>query len=398
MMLKLHVITPLFVLFFLQVFSEEARELELDCISLCKQVDSGFAGICCGQEYCDCDSGSDVPLVCPADEVFCDAIGDCVYIFGQECSETDYCCDGDNSTTTTTTTTMKPDKSYAVLITGSETYLKTAELYVPSSGVSCALPPLPDYRYAHSVESSGLLCGGLQGDTALSCLQWSPDTGTWEDVQLTLDDGRSEHVSWSPGTDIGTYLMGGGRSGRTTTLIKHDGTQEPGFDLKYDTWSACAIPDQDSVIVTGGGSSKNTVSVYTVEGWQQDLPPLNTGRFRHACSSYWSDERRIFMVTGGWETSFSDLDSTEVFDSALGSWAASGAKLPRPMSGLRATNINDRVLIFGGHCDSDYDFFDDILEYNPEEDSMVPVGQMTEARSKHAISVVQAQDFTNWCQ
>ena len=44
MMLKW--ITTLCVLFVLQVFSEEAKEL--DCASLCEQVDSGYAGICCG--------------------------------------------------------------------------------------------------------------------------------------------------------------------------------------------------------------------------------------------------------------------------------------------------------------------------------------------------------------
>ena len=52
----------------------------------------------------------------------------------------------------------------------------------------------------------------------------------------------------------------------------------------------------------------------------------------------------MFLVTGG---GGSRLDSTETYDPMMGSWAASGAKLPRPMSGLRAANINDRVLIFG---------------------------------------------------
>ena len=28
-----------------------------------------------GHEYCDCDSGSDLPLMCPPEELFCDAIG-----------------------------------------------------------------------------------------------------------------------------------------------------------------------------------------------------------------------------------------------------------------------------------------------------------------------------------
>ena len=125
---------------------------------------------------------------------------------------------------------MFPD---AVLITGSfYSPEDTAELYQPASGVSCALPLLPDARSSHTVESSGLLCGGFY--TIDTCLQWSPDTGTWEDLQLTLDVGRAYHVSWTPDTEVGTYLMGG-YNGMTATLIKPDRTQEPVFDLKYDT-------------------------------------------------------------------------------------------------------------------------------------------------------------------
>ena len=104
---------------------------------------------------------------------------------------------------------------------------------MPSSSVSCSLPQLPDDRWEHTLESSGLLCGGWH--TSDTCLQWSPDTGSWE-LLLTLDAGRYDHVSWTPEPDIGTYLMGGhGSKLRTTTLIKPDGTQEPGFPLHYDT-------------------------------------------------------------------------------------------------------------------------------------------------------------------
>ena len=42
-----------------------------------------------------------------------------------------------------------------------------------------------------------------------------------------------------------------------------------------------------------------------------------------------------------------NLDTSEVYDSDLGSWVTSGAKLPQPMNMLRATNIDGRVLIFG---------------------------------------------------
>ena len=76
------------------------------------------------------------------------------------------------------------------------------------------------------------MCGG-EGATD-TCLQWSPDTGSWEEL-LTLDVRKSEHVSWTPDNGNGTYLIGGYYSRRTTTLIKHDGTQEAAFQLKYAT-------------------------------------------------------------------------------------------------------------------------------------------------------------------
>ena len=92
----------------------------------------------------------------------------------------------------------------AVLITGGSSYPRdTAELYLPSSGVSCLLPQLPEDRSHHSVDSKGLLCGGVAVSASETCLQWSPDTGTWE-LQLTLNVWRYEHVSWTPGPDIGT--------------------------------------------------------------------------------------------------------------------------------------------------------------------------------------------------
>ena len=121
----------------------------------------------------------------------------------------------------------------AILITGGYG-LNTTELFLLSSGTSCTLPPLPHTRYGHTLDQH-ILCGGK--DSEDTCLQWSPDTGTWEEL-LTLDVPRSNHVSWTTG--IGTYLMGGHcnigcLNGNTTSLIKTDETQEPGFDLKYDT-------------------------------------------------------------------------------------------------------------------------------------------------------------------
>ena len=126
----------------------------------------------------------------------------------------------------------------AVLITGGYDFdnLVSAELFLPSSGLSCSLPNLPDQRGTHTVDSLGLICGGdydFIHNTTESCLKWRSDTGSWEKY-LTLNIWRAYHASWTPSNGIGTYLMGGFYSNRTTTLIKPDGTQEPGFPLKYD--------------------------------------------------------------------------------------------------------------------------------------------------------------------
>ena len=106
---------------------------------------------------------------------------------------------------------------------------------MPSSNFSCSLPQLPDTRYGHTVENTGLLCGGYGSERKGTCLQWSPDNGTWEEL-LSWDNllGRAAHVSWTPRPDIGTYLMGGEYAGRSTTWIKPDGTHETGYQLRYD--------------------------------------------------------------------------------------------------------------------------------------------------------------------
>ena len=52
------------------------------------------------------------------------------------------------------------------------------------------------------------------------------------------------------------------------------------------------------------------------------------------------------------------------------------------------------IIITGGYAD---DTYNDILEYNPEEDTITTVGHMAYRRAWHAISVVSAADYLQWC-
>ena len=51
-------------------------------------------------------------------------------------------------------------------------------------------------------------------------------------------------------------------------------------------------------------------------------------------------------MTGGFD-GWGYLDSAELYNSTVGSWAMAGARLPTAMDGLKATNIDDKILIFG---------------------------------------------------
>ena len=57
---------------------------------------------------------------------------------------------------------------------------------------------------------------------------------------------------------------------------------------------------------------------------------------------------QVYIVTGGYGPigSANFLDSTEIYNSNLGSWNY-GARLPKAMQSLRGTNIDGRILIFG---------------------------------------------------
>ena len=55
------------------------------------------------------------------------------------------------------------------------------------------------------------------------------------------------------------------------------------------------------------------------------------------------------------------------------------------------------IIIIAGGLDGDGNYYDDILEFKADDDAIVKLGHMTEERVFHAISVVQTQDYSNWC-
>ena len=119
----------------------------------------------------------------------------------------------------------------AILITGGYGTDHTVEVFLPSTSTSCELPGPVLGRFGHTQDNL-LACGGCCSSSAgHSCEEFSPATGTWARTH-TLQRERWYYVSWS--VEEGTILMGGGYSGtgRTSEIVKHDGTTETSFDMR----------------------------------------------------------------------------------------------------------------------------------------------------------------------
>ena len=122
----------------------------------------------------------------------------------------------------------------AILITGgyNNGYLKSAEMFLPSSNTTCSLPELPEKRGQHT-QDGGLACGGNDSSMRTNCDRWT--AGNWTRTSHTLRAARYNHMSWS--TAEGVFLIGGWSSAsqKTSELVKEDGSVEEGFALKYNT-------------------------------------------------------------------------------------------------------------------------------------------------------------------
>ena len=67
-----------------------------------------------------------------------------------------------------------------------------------------------------------------------------------------------------------------------TSMIKH----YTFMTLNTSFSKSCLIDEGDTFLLTGGDTSRNTVSRYNSDGWIEDIGSLNTGRFGHGCTHY----------------------------------------------------------------------------------------------------------------
>merc|ERR1712126_60809 len=180
-----------------------------------------------------------------------------------------------------------------------------------------------------------------------------------------------------------------GSASTTAVLVTQAGDVQLAFELKYNTWYACAITDDgsSSVIITGGHPARDDVTRYQRNGEAATLPSLQTGRQNHACGYFVDNNNdKVLLVTGGYDSD-KFLSSTEILTAGDSHWRYA-ASLPQPVSYLRGVSYDNKVIVSGGYYGSNKIFFDEILQYNLSQDKWTTLGRMKIARYAHGLSVI----------
>ena len=117
-----------------------------------------------------------------------------------------------------------------IILSGGNGAKTSVEVFVPSTGLSCSLPALPDQRYDHTMDSL-LICGGYDDSSPSTCLTFT--SGQWV-TSHTLLERWCTHTSWQ--TEQGLVVMGGLYRPYTSEIVATPGVQGgPSFDMQYST-------------------------------------------------------------------------------------------------------------------------------------------------------------------
>jgi len=278
-----------------------------------------------------------------------------------------------------------------LVITGGWGSPKHTSIETFPTAPTCTIPsfPEPGGRAGHtlSVLENGrqlVACGGIWG-AKKSCISWRSGQDEWTHY-AKLRQWRTDHAAVTINDKI---ILIGGHDGKTSGEIVKGGT----LSLQNRGEGTCALTWEDGFLTIGGFGSQITVHHGKVDRYDSDgkylgsLPDLPTPRARHACTSFFLNSEKALLVVGGHKRMGSGLSATtELFSN--GKWTT-GGNLPRGLGLLRAAHLNQQMVVTGGYDGSkDGIHRDEVLQYNPSNNTWSQIGTLTEGRANHAIAEV----------
>jgi len=250
------------------------------------------------------------------------------------------------------------------------------------SNTSCFIPSIPHARRDGTLNGNKF-CGGYGGSS--DCIEFK--NGGWR-ASNVISDWKSRHTSWE--TRNGIYLIGGAStdSSRMATLVKADGTSSSGFSLRSDIYMACAIPDEDSVVLTGGFYTQQEVTRYNEQGYQETLPSLRSKFYGHHCSWYINAQRKMVYIVRGGSASGSHAQLLVKGD-YYWRYTQNG---PTGVTDALLVNAYNRIYLAGGRDGSTMP----IYEFDTRRETWTMVGQSRDTRYGAQASLIKLGDFKSY--
>ena len=245
-----------------------------------------------------------------------------------------------------------------------------------------------------------LLCGGIKNDTIKRrCLQL--ENGDWKKHSV-LNKKRFLHSAVT--TSSASFVFGGSTNADTFEYLPKDSTKWmmgdtdiPGIGF----FGGCAIAvksEQEIWLIAGAlGRHDKRILSFNVDDHTFEVLPfeLNMGRYGPRCD-FIPNTTKI-MVTGGMDTRFERLDSTEIIDIEDGSVImASPMKCKRVGHGMGIVTINgvNRLAVFGGSNGKGYD--DTVEIYNTETQKWETTDlKLGEPKTAFGFLSVKLSDFNS---
>jgi len=302
--------------------------------------------------------------------------------------------------------TFEEAEDQVILVTGgaSEKAVISVEVLNNDGTPLCMLSDLPNERLLHTMNND-MLCGGGNELPMASCLQYTD--GGWKEYTSYTHKKKMYHVSWLR-PDGGVQLIGGWGDGRQEehepTVIVKGSSSKPGFKTKHHTENACAIQLDEYVVITGGQLNlhgASYVTKYDKNGWIEDLPELNTGRFSHGCAHFYSNlNELVYLVAGGLDDlsdeSGEKLASTEIMVEGSSYWTTP-LNLPNAIEGLVGISVNNQVFMIGGIQRLAEEPQSQILKYDTDQNDWLEVGKMNIPRYYHAATLMPRAKIEQYC-
>ena len=304
---------------------------------------------------------------------------------------------------------FKCETKSAILITGGydvhdddDPPTMIAEVWTADGERRCSLPRINSgHQWIGHTVTGHLMCGGVFGKNC-----WKFEFNEWREI-ARLREKRVYHVSWDLGEE-GVMLLGGLETRDTAVLVTPGGDiQDQTWTLQYDSTHSCGVDLGDSVLITGGASSRDhavaTVHEYNKQGHVRDWPRMRDARREHGCASYWNSEhRRVILVTGGWnydKRHEGGVKTTELMVEGESYWRPAGS-LSTGVRRLSGATLNNEVFMFGGshlnprqHGFLEYLDRKTILRFKKTGQYWEEVGEMSIGRSLHAVGLIKYGTF-----